>query len=226
MEYLLDERRWKEDISHTFGLASYDKTESHEKTLIDRLEFMMSNCPQLSDFTIICQNSYGNPYEKNAVEEFKTFRLILIATSKYYETQFRQEPDCKVSNLQFEAEDVRVVMKCLLRIPENFGRNFGYKKLLRILRITDFLQMDSLTSYFQILLSAKFTKENIHEIANETETFGLPDLHMKCCVFIREFIPSIDVSKISKTFLQNILVPSLKLDTYKDQDDIESHFDI
>ena len=216
MEYLLDEPRWKEDISHTFGLGSYDKTESHEKTLIERLEFMMTNCPQLSDFTIFCQNGFE-------VEEFKTFRLILIATSKYYETQFRQEPDCRVSNLQFEAEDVRVVMKCLLRIPENFGRNLGYKKLLRILEITDYLQMDSLTSFFQLLLSAKFTKENIHEIANCTETFHVPDLHKKCCVFIREFIPSIEVAKISKTFLQNILVPSLTLDTYKEQDD--RHFD-
>ena len=108
---------------------------------------------------------------------------------------------------------IKIVMKCLLRIPpgDNFGRNLNYKKLLRILEITDFLQMDSLTSYFQLLLSAKFTKENIHEIANKTETFFVPDLHKKCCVFIREFIPCIEVKKISKTFLQNILLPSLEL---------------
>ena len=123
--------------------------ETHDKYQLELGETLFEVVKEfsfLSDFTIIC------PAAKDAMSDAKvhlhTYKLLLLARSKYFEALFRQEPKTTSANLDFDSSLVDLILKNLIKSPDLTSCDVD--QLLGLLEVTDFLQMESLTSDDQL----------------------------------------------------------------------------
>ena len=180
-----------------------DKTSAvdYQKSLLKSLaKLCIRSSSELTDFVVKCPDT-DSPDQKKI--ELPTYKLLLVGRSKYFEALIRQEPKTTQAHLDYEASDVKIILENLIEISEDLTK-LEIDQVLRLLEITDFLQMESLTKVFEKQISDQLTKENIHDIANSTENFHVPNLNAKCCIFVKEHITDLDLKAFSKTWLKQL----------------------
>ena len=180
-----------------------DKTlmlDYHNSLLKSLAKLCTNSSSELTDFVIKCPDTDSqHPMEV----ELPTHKLLLVARSKYFEALIRQEPKTTQANLTYEVCDVKIILENLIDFTDDLAKlEFG--QTLRLLEITDFLQMESLTKVFEEQISNQLTKENIYDIVNYTENFHVPNLNAKCCIFVKENITVLDLKSFSKTWLKQL----------------------
>jgi len=147
---------------------------------------------------------FGTDSQEQMKIELPTYKLLLVARSKYFEALIRQEPKTTQANLDYEVCDVKIILENLIDISEELSK-LEIGQVLRLLEIADFLQMESLTKVFEGQISNQLTKENIYDIVNFSENFHTPNLNLKCCVFAKENITVLDLKPFSKTWLKQLI---------------------
>ena len=171
----------------------------HYRTfLLKSLADILSNSSEeLTDFIVKCPD---NTSQNQTTSELRTFKLLLVARSKYFEALTRQEPETKVTNLEYDANDVKIILDNLVDMSEDLLK-LEVSELLRLLEIADFLQMDILTKVFEELISRQISKENIYYIVKFTEKFQFPNLNAKCFNFVIVNNQQLDFNLFSNSWL-------------------------
>ena len=182
-------------------MASKDQTSNYNSSLLPNLVLLCINSSEdFTDFVIQCANNDSQDQQKT---ELHTHRLLLVVRSKYFEALIRQEPKTTQANLDFEGKDVKIILDNLIEISEDLAK-LDVVQILKLLEITDFLQMEGLTQVFEDQIAIQMTKENIHDIINFTENLHLPNTHARCNSFVKENIAELDLKLFSRTWLKQL----------------------
>ena len=88
-------------------------------------------------------------------------------------------------------------------IPEDLAK-LDMVQILKLLEVTDFLQIEGLTEVFEDQIPNQITKENIHDIVNVTENLHVPNTHSRCNIFVKENIIELDLKLFSRTWLKQL----------------------
>ena len=162
---------------------------------------LLEDYSHIADFSIVC--SGGKDSDGNDTEhQFKTYKLLLAARSKYFEALFRQEPNVTTAQLDFKYNLVGVILDNLIKTP-NF-ENFDIYHLMRLLEITEFLQMESFTHFVVVGIGAKLSAANVLDVINYSQNVHVPELNVGCYRFVKE-----NISKL-KSVLATLPVQWLK----------------
>ena len=102
----------------------------------------------LSDFTIISRDG----------EQIPTFKLVLAFQGKYFEALFRQGPERRQVQLQFEDCYLRRIFHSPFLTKLD---NLGVTELLQMLEIAEYLDMEDLSRQIQNFLGKELNLENI-----------------------------------------------------------------
>ena len=150
----------------------------------------------LSDFTIISRDG----------EEIPTFKLLLAFQGKYFEALFRHEPEIRQVQLQFED----CYLRRIFHLPfDTEWDTFGDTELLKLLEITEYLNMEELSELIQETLGQNLNLENIEEISNFAMNFAiLPQFKNNLGLFLRQNILHLNLTKIPKDLFKEILIVS------------------
>ena len=160
----------------------------------------------MSDFTIISRDG----------EQIPTFKLFLAFQGKYFEALFRQEPERRQVQLQFEDCYLRRIFHSpfLTKLDD-----LGVTEILQMLEIAEYLDMEDLSRVIQNFLGKELNLENIEEISNFAMNFAiLTELKDSLKVFVRQNILQLDLTKLPKDLLKKIFtVPIDQCPNIKDQ---------
>ena len=137
----------------------------------------------LSDFTIIAENG----------EKLSTFKLLLAMQSKFFEALFRQEPDKKTIQLNYDHHCLQKLCHCPFMTDIE---SHEMSELLKMLEISDFLQMDTVSNLLQVKIHQKLSIHNVVEVAKFVDCFAsFANLKDKMEQFIRQNVLHLDLSK-------------------------------
>ena len=164
---------------------------AYEQSLITILRNFQTDYSNLSDFTIICENG----------EELKSHRLLLAARSKYFEALFRQEPNRNSLEINFESSIMQIIINSLISIDLT---QLEDEELQKLLEISDYLQMDTLTSEIETTLTNKLTIKNIYDIVDFTENLQVSKLKSNFTEFIKQNILQLDLKDLPKWNLKTL----------------------
>ena len=149
----------------------------------------------LSDFTIIAENG----------EKLSTFKLLLAMQSKFFEALFRQEPDKKTIQLNYDHHCLQKLCHCPFMTDIE---SHEMSELLKMLEISDFLQMDTVSNLLQVKIHQKLSIHNVVEVAKFVDCFAsFANLKDKMEQFIRQNVLHLDLKEIPRSTLNTILIP-------------------
>ena len=164
---------------------------NYEKSFVNSLKSYIVEFSNLANFTIVCDNG----------EQIQCHKLILAARSKYFEAMFRQEPEKSVAYLDFEAWALEITVKSLVSVNENNLEKLQVDELLKLIIVSDYIQIEDLTKEIEILLMNRLNFENIYDIVGVTEVMNVPNLKSKYCQFIKENVCCLDLKNVPKSIL-------------------------
>ena len=178
----------------------------YEKSFVNSLKSYLVEFSNLANFTIVCENG----------EQIQCHKLILAARSKYFEAMFRQEPEKSVAYLDFEAWALEITVKSLVSVNENNLEKLQVDELLKLIIVSDYIQIEDLTKEIEILLMNRLNFENIYDIVGVTEVMNVPNLKSKYCQFIKENVCCLDLKNVPKSIL-NLMASTPTIAHVKDR---------
>ena len=149
---------------------------------------LIKDYSHLADFTIVCSGG-EDLTGADTKNHLQTYKLLLIARSKYFEALFRQEPNITTAQLDFDSNLVSVILDNLIKTPK--FENFDIYHLMRLLEITDFLQMESFTRFIVLDFNAKLSVKNIVDVISYSQNIHVPELNLGCYKFVKENISNL-----------------------------------
>ena len=149
----------------------------------------------LSDFIIITENG----------EKLPTFKLLLAMQSKFFEALFRQEPDKKTIQLNYDHHCLQKLCHCPFMTDIE---SHEMSELLKMLEISDFLQMDTVSKLLQVKIHQKINIHNVVKVAKFVDCFAsFANLKDKMEQFIRQNVLHLDLKELPRSTLKTILIP-------------------
>ena len=149
---------------------------------------------EFSDFTIVSIDQ----------QEFPTSKTLLLARSKYYQALLRQEPSRTTSNLDFNGDLLKIVLRSL--VTADFG-DCSFDQLLELLTFADYLEMPEMLNEIETILSNKLSMENIYQVMACTKIIisSLSKLQDKVNQLMKENILFIDLNSVPEDWMRSAI---------------------
>lgn len=155
----------------------------NELAMRDLQRFFEKKDSEFADCSITCSDG----------KTIKTFRVLLMAKSKYFKSLFDLEPEKKEVELsQFDSKIIQVTVDALLKFKVN-DMDLDTAGFMKLFEVSDYLQIESLLEEVGNFLVNhnldELDKENVLAIYRAADKTGKERVKSECAKYIKLHMP-------------------------------------